>query len=184
MVRGPCKFFNSPQGCNRGESCVFQHQTAGSSSTGLTSPTRSRISAPGDRPPGACDFFWKNGSCKREFDCRYRHVQSDTPSQTDSSRSPYRSTLAPVPTTLLSLLGPTGLAKINGLSTDVFFPSTLSPLSPTQIHNLLKRFLYEDYRFRKTTDVYAFLSLLAHANPTSNTTWVRFPLQYGNNWYL
>lgn len=58
------------------------------------------------------------------------------------------------------------------MSTDVLFPNSSQPKGPADVHNYLKRFLFDNFRFRSTFDVYAFSGLLAEAN-ANNTSWVR-----------
>jgi hypothetical protein len=65
-----------------------------------------------------------------------------------------------------------GLARVTGTGTDVYFsPDSSRDLSPTDAHAALRRFLYDDYRFSTTLEVYAFLRPLSSAH-TANTSWV------------
>ena len=72
--------------------------------------------------------------------------------------------------TLASFLTGDALARLTEPGADALFVHSAKPRTPTDVHNLLKRFLQDDYRFRHTFDVYAFTSLLAEAT-TNNATW-------------
>lgn len=67
-----------------------------------------------------------------------------------------------------------GLAKITGTGTDVYFPIPPNLTTPVETHQHLQRFLRDDFRFKKTFDIYAFLVLLGSASST-NTSWVSPP---------
>ena len=88
--RQPCKFYNSPSGCNRGKSCTFSHtrdterrgggrrlSSASVASDGSSSSRRPQTPTSSSTPPprGVCRFFWDSGRCSREFECRYEHTQ-------------------------------------------------------------------------------------------------------------
>ena len=64
-----------------------------------------------------------------------------------------------------------GLARVSGTSADVFFSAYFNELSPTAAHNALKRFLFDDFRFRSTLEIYAFLKPLSSAH-IGNSSWV------------
>lgn len=73
-----------------------------------------------------------------------------------------------------------GLAKLNSNATDGFFAgSKTSLLSPTEAHDRLKRFLFDNFKFKTSFDVYAFLVPLTSANST-NTLWVSPTLLVSN----
>jgi hypothetical protein len=172
MSQRPCTFFNTPRGCRRGDHCRFLHNTA---STSLPSPVTPRSNSPSSEtsptktPPGACNFYWTSGKCKREFACRFRHIQSSPTDNTGvrTQGSPGMSIDAVAP-----FLTADGLARVTGSGTDVYFaPDSSRDLSPTEAHNALKRYLFDDYRFRMTFDIYAFLKPLSSAH-TANTSWV------------
>ncbi|KAF7376292.1 hypothetical protein MSAN_00044600 [Mycena sanguinolenta] len=99
---------------------------------------------------------------------RVRH-QAFADSSSSPSPSPSHS-----PSTSSNPLAPfltgAGLAKLNALSTDIFFAPPKKPLSPNEIHNSLKRFLRDTFRFQKTFDIYGFLVPLASVD-TSGPTW-------------
>lgn len=173
MSRPPCKFFNTPGGCRRGQACTFAHTSVSRtpppvpSNTGSPSRQREQPNLP-KSPPGVCNFFWTSGECNREFACRYRHIR-DAPNNTPPTPST-TSTSAAVDT-IAPFLTQGGLAKLNGTGTDVFFANPPMALTPTDVHNHMKRFLFDDFRFRKTFEIYGFLTPLMSAN-TSNQAWV------------
>jgi|SRR5882762_9479641 hypothetical protein len=178
MSRNPCLFFNKPNGCRKGSQCQFLHNGAGANVQRPSSPTpssssnaaRGRSQSTSRRaPPGICNFYWTSGTCKREFACRFRHTQPSPAANTE---------LRPqvIPLTSLEAIAPfltkDGLARVAGTGTDVFFSADSSKdLSPTEAHNALKRYLFNDYRFKMTLDIYAFLKPLSSAH-TSNSSWV------------
>lgn len=167
----PCRFFNGRGGCRQGRNCKFSHDTrSGTVSPALSSssnsnPTRIReVNA----PPGVCKFFWSSGKCRLEFGCRFRHTSST------ESRLPGQRAMA-VPTqpvaTLAPFLNEGGLARITGRGTDIFFSNPDKSMTPNEAHNHLRRFLFDQFRFAKTFDVYAFVTPLNSAH-TSNNSWV------------
>lgn len=184
MDRLPCRYFSSSSGCRKGNKCQFAHLNSNRESAAPTGPsgpsttrrtfiprTQSPSSAPTTRaPPGVCHFYWKNGQCNREFDCRFQHDRPDSTHK--SSRAPHASTMRAAEE-VAPFLTENGLAKINSNATDGFFSNVESSLSPTDAHRQLKRFLVDDYKFRNPFEVYSFVVPLCSANPT-NTLWVCF----------
>ncbi|KIK93721.1 hypothetical protein PAXRUDRAFT_828683 [Paxillus rubicundulus Ve08.2h10] len=185
MSRPPCRYINSPGGCRRGKDCHFAHtltsktantrpfSPSSASSDGSSHPNTQRPNASGSPlPKGVCRFFWEHGRCSREFECRYEH----TSKAEGSSRTGPRSTITPSEAVLRRLapfLTEEGLSKMNGSGTDGFFSQDPSAsLSPSEAHNALKRFLQDNFRFRSTFEVYAFLKPLNSAN-ASNTHWTQ-----------
>ncbi|GLB37649.1 putative P-loop containing nucleoside triphosphate hydrolase protein [Lyophyllum shimeji] len=186
----PCRFYNSPGGCRNGAACTFSHgplhdaRPTSSASTAGTGPGSSRQAAgaspgfsrrpqtgkPHNTPPGVCTFYWSSGKCHKEFDCRYRHTLNpaldapSAPSRTESHR------LQSAAAAIAPFLTEAGLVKINAFGTDAFFSTPTKALSPNEAHNALKRYLYDDFRFLKTFDVYGFLAPLSSANSNSNWT--------------
>ncbi|KAF8959737.1 hypothetical protein BDZ97DRAFT_1666780 [Flammula alnicola] len=192
MSRPPCRFEQAPGGCRRGQKCNFTHINNNSTNSGqrIGSPGPSTNGPPSlpntphrqtnsptpssSAPPGVCRFYWTTGSCKREFECRYRHTRSDLTPGTPRSPTSFRINLASQAAreAIAPFLTEKGLTKINGVATDGFFAEDDSQsLSPTDAHNQLKRFLFENFRFKNAFDVYAFLRPLCSAN-SSNTLWV------------
>jgi hypothetical protein len=178
MSRRPCVFFDKPGGCRRGGQCKFLHarSTSPAPSSGRSSPALSQGSSSSIQnslpraPPGVCNFYWTTGTCKREFACRFRHASSSPVQKTIPQSN--RSTLSSTIDSIAPFLTEAGLARVTGTSTDVFFSAdSTKDLSPTEAHSALKRYLFDDYRFRMTFDIYAFLKPLSSAH-AANTSWV------------
>ena len=188
MSRRPCVFFNKPGGCRRGEQCKFLHEASNAqrpsspTPSGRSSPALSQSSSPSSRaplpkaPPGVCNFYWATGTCKREFSCRFRHSESSSPGGNWIHR-PNIPTQSSAIDAIAPFLTEDGLARVTGTATDIFFSADSSnDLSPTEAHNALKRYLHDDYRFRATFDIYAFLKPLSSAH-AANPTWVSIFVQ-------
>ena len=173
-----CRFYQKGH-CRFGDKCAYSHIQTGESpgpSTSAPPSPRSRPSAPPNLPeassplpPGVCSFFWKIGGCKREFDCKYKHIRCDEGPQTTPPRPKFNlagnDAIAP-------FLTEQGLAKINGIATDGFFEEgKLTLLSPTEAHSRFKRFLSDTFRFKTSFDVYSFLVPLSSAS-CHNPLWV------------
>lgn len=187
MATPPCSFYKSPRGCFKGKDCKFAHvnttTVTSRSPSGPSGPSTPRghnsglhpnESPPTSLPAGVCRFYWTRGECKREFECRYRHIRPDSDQEHAPSPSP-RSTLlssSAAREMIIPFLTEKGLAKLNGNATDGFFAgSETSFLSPTEAHGRLKRFLLDNFRFKTSFEIYAFLVPLSSAN-SSNTKWV------------
>ncbi|EMD37515.1 hypothetical protein CERSUDRAFT_114154 [Gelatoporia subvermispora B] len=172
----PCRFLFRPGGCHRGDSCRFSHgipqvgPSRGSRARGRGRATPNAVSGRGGAPPGICRDFWSTGRCGREFQCYYKHVidpsvtlDVSTPSQPSAAQN--------VVDSLAPFLTSAGLAKLSEPGTDGFFSGSGSQdQSPAEVHNFLKRFLADQYRFRTAQDIYGFLSLLSNVN-TGNSKW-------------
>ena len=188
MARRACHFYQSPGGCRKGKNCQFAHIDSTSSSSrgspGSPGPSAPRGNSSHPQPnaqslapipPGVCRFFWTRGQCNREFGCRFRHDRPATAQATPPLPSPRSGnffTSAAAKEIVAPFLTDSGLAKINSNATDGFFAGTeASSLSPTDAHRHLKRFLADNFKFKTSFDVYAFLSPLCSAN-SSNTRWV------------
>jgi hypothetical protein len=179
----PCRYYNTPKGCHHGGRCKFLHTTDTKETQNLSRPSSSASPAPrsppnastrrptSPSPPlprGVCRFYWENGSCKREFDCRFEHTYKT------QTRSTARLTVTSqaAEDLIAPFLTEKGLAKINGSGTDGFFAHTNSTsLSPTEAHSRLKRFLLDNFKFHTALQVYGFLILLSSAN-SANSLWV------------
>ncbi|KAI6041108.1 hypothetical protein EDC04DRAFT_2566184 [Pisolithus marmoratus] len=173
--RSPCQFFSSPGGCRRGDACKFPHvRRNGGRPAGGSAPSTPHSSATTPRSTGnaprSCRFYWESGRCSREFECHYRHVQAPQGSNSlahssnTANSSPLRDRLAP-------FLTAQGLARMNGGPTEGFLSTEMpDSLSPVEVHNLLQKFLFDNYRFQATFNVYNFLMPLKSANP-SNDKW-------------
>jgi hypothetical protein len=124
-------------------------------------------------PSGVCRFYWSTGSCKREFECRYRHT---APPQTAASGAG-DDVAQPREINVTDYLKPEALARLSRSGTDAHFAigsTSSSNLNPTTTHNSLKTFLYDSFRFFKTHNVYTFVKLLENAS-SMNSTWVCIP---------
>ncbi|KAI6040315.1 hypothetical protein EDC04DRAFT_3140449 [Pisolithus marmoratus] len=165
--RRPCRFFGSPGGCRRGDDCHFPHipRNGGSPTPGSAPSTPHSPTHLPPSPRGYCRFYWESGRCNREFECRYSHVQApqaSTHSPDTANSSPLRDRLAP-------FLTEQGLSRMNGGRAEGFVSQDMSSsLSPVEAHNLLQRFLLDNYRFQTTFHVYNFLTPLKSANPSNN----------------
>ncbi|KAJ7045696.1 hypothetical protein C8F04DRAFT_1065834 [Mycena alexandri] len=157
MSRPQCRFYNKPGGCRRGDQCTFSHEHQLSQPP--ASPAAARRGPLPNAPAGVCNIYWSAGNCRWEFKCRYRHTLN--PSLSPSSPSPEWPPSPTTPNPLAPFLTEAGLAKLNAPGTDVFFPPPAKPMSPNEIHNHLKKFLRDDFRFDKTYDIYSFLIPLA-----------------------
>ncbi|KAF8656766.1 hypothetical protein AX16_002444 [Volvariella volvacea WC 439] len=174
-----CRLVNSPGGCKR-QNCQFSHdvgtsagpsasanastssrQTPTNTNQGTSTPRHGSSNWQGRRPSnanangngnkgsdvphGVCKSFWSNGQCPNA-NCALRHMQAPDASTTSTSAA----------------------------SPEAMFQSSSSlnveASSPAEVNGYLWKFLKDDYRFRKTVDVYAFVRLLSMAN-TQNSSW-------------
>jgi hypothetical protein len=170
-----CHFYQAGR-CLYGDKCRKSHTQSvqsPSSSTSVPPSPRSKPSnipeASSPLPSGVCSFYWTTGRCKREFECKYKHIRCDDGPETTSQRPQFNlagnDTIAP-------FLTEKGLAKINGIATDGFFEEErFTSLSPTDAHSRFKRFLSDTFRFKSSFDVYSFLVPLSSAN-CNNPLWV------------
>ncbi|TCD60036.1 hypothetical protein EIP91_010850, partial [Steccherinum ochraceum] len=180
MSREICRFHGTPAGCRRGNTCNFLHvddaraprmATRGRIRPGRggapsRAPTGNNTNTNDGVPPNVCSFFWKTGDCTRGFRCRASHVVDPARAAAAGDTTVASS----IPADLAPFLTDAGLARLIDNSTDVLFGTSTKPKSPAEVHNFLKRFLYDNYQFRNTLDVYSFLALLNDAN-TNNTSW-------------
>ena len=162
----PCRFQSQPGGCRRGAACAFSHISPGHGTgadhrTRVHLPTRNQTSPPA--PQGVCRFYWSKGQCEKDG-CRFRHIRS----QSESTSQPSLTTNSGAD---IPFLTDEGLAKVTGTGTDSLSPKPANPLSPGDVQYKLRRFLADDYNFRKTFDVYAFFTLINSAVST-NPSWV------------
>lgn len=178
MSRRPtCRLYGTSAGCRK-TNCRFSHINPGP----VTGPSTSAAHRPGgsasssgaindvDVPKGICRAFWKTGACNKGFDCRYRHEQDPAKA---SSRSDTGQTTSGVtiPEVLVPLLNAAALARLTEPGSDSLFVPSTKPRTPTEVHNQLKRFLYDNFHFNHVFDIYAFLGLLSEAS-SQNTSWV------------
>lgn len=179
MSQLPCKYYANTGGCRFGDKCRFTHVGAGnargpapvrddSSSQSSRGGRGQRFSSNSDVPRGVCNFFWSSGECRRGFECRFRHERNPA----DAESHVAGDTQAPVRDIIAPFLTPDGMARLFQAGTDGHFPVGSTKLrSPSEVHNLLKRFLEDKYRFRTSADVYPFLDLVTCATST-NSSWV------------
>ena len=162
--------------CRFGGKCKYSHIQAGGSPGPSTSvplsprnqplkpPNLPEASSP--LPSGVCSFYWKTGGCKKEFECKYKHIRCDDGQEIAPQRPKFalagNDAIAP-------FLTEQGLAKINGIATDGFFED--GKLTPTEAHGRFKRFLSETFRFKTSFEVYSFLVSLSSAS-CHNPLWV------------
>lgn len=177
----PCRFYSRPGGCKRAD-CHFAHIASPSpgSPPAADSPIASSGTRPSARttdatastsapvPPGTCSYYWRTGECNRGFGCRYKHdrspdLQAQSPAQ-PTAQPTAASSIAP-------FLTQEGLSRLFDVGSDALFSSSTKPRSPTDVHNSLKRFLWDEYAFRHAPDIHAFLGLLADAT-SNNSSWV------------
>lgn len=115
-------------------------------------PTIDRTST----PRGVCHFYWSTGACDRSFDCTYKH-EARVPTSSSATQS------TDYTPDFFSL---EGLAKNNGSVLD-----TQHTLSPSQAHNHLKPYLFDNFVFRDAFHVEGFSRILASVN-SRNRAWV------------
>lgn len=171
--RQVCKYYNSPSGCTRAN-CFFQHVRENQRMGG------GGVRSFEDVPRDVCSFYWRTGKCKRGFDCRFKHesrlrvhdssilTAAEGPTSTSASAQNAQSAMDRVAPYLTN----SGLAKIHGFKTDIFFADVdAKNLGPNQTHYYLRAFLADHFRLNTTTQMYRFLSLLNSAS-TENNSWV------------
>ncbi|KAH8107252.1 P-loop containing nucleoside triphosphate hydrolase protein [Cristinia sonorae] len=172
MSRAPCHFYGTRGGCRRGTSCHFRHgsdtkdKQSSPSAPSPSSPTTASTAHAGGPPPGVCNFYWQTGDCARGFRCRASH----TINPARAAVAPTATVASSIPAELAPFLTDAGLARMGDMSTDVFFAASGQVKSPADVHNFLKRFLYDNYQFRSALDAHSFLGLLVEAN-TNNPSW-------------
>jgi hypothetical protein len=195
MSRKPCSFINRPGGCREGNRCRFAH-TSNQSRPDSTPPVSSasqrnrqspqthtlHAGPPAAVPHGVCRSYWTTGHCNFGFSCRYKHehgspssTSTTTPFQDQPQNMTRASAAASIAPSVAPFLTEDGLTKLDGTATDGFFSP--GQLSPDETHNSIKRFLYDDYRFRITFDVYGFLAALYNAS-AANASWVSSSIIY------
>ncbi|KAI5123686.1 hypothetical protein M0805_001714 [Coniferiporia weirii] len=163
----PCSFYSRPGGCRHGNRCHYEHvdPTGGRREKGLSSGnTRQPTQNTPRAPPGICNFYWSQGSCNRGFGCAFKHESSSqvTGNSSASAGSQGLETTAP-------FLTATGLSRISGSGADVL-RSSPAKLDPQQTQDHLRRFLRDDYQFRTSMQMHAFVGLLLNATST-NSKW-------------
>lgn len=109
-------------------------------------------------PRGICTFYWSAGACDRGFDCTFRH--DARPGVQDSSSATRPTDYTP------DFFSLEGLAINNGSIVD-----TQHSLRPSEAHNHLRPYLFDNFVFRDAVNVEGFSRILASVN-TRNEAWV------------
>jgi hypothetical protein len=118
--------------------------------------------APIDRtgvPRGICTFYWSAGACDRGFDCTFKHDARPGVQASSSSTQPTDYTP--------DFFSFEGLAINNGSILD-----TQHSLRPSEAHNHLRPYLFDNFEFRDAIKVEGFSRILASVN-SRNRAWVR-----------
>jgi hypothetical protein len=108
-------------------------------------------------PRGVCHFYWSTAACDRGFDCTYKHEARVQVSSSDTQPTDYTP----------DFFSLEGLATNNGSIVD-----TRHTLSPSEAHNHLKFYLFDNFVFRDAIHVEGFSRILASVN-SRNHAWVR-----------
>ena len=109
-------------------------------------------------PRGICHFYWSTGACDHSFDCTFKHEVRD---QVASSSTTQSTDYTP------DFFSLEGLAENNGSVVD-----TQHTLSPSEAHNHLKYYLFDNFEFRNAIHVEGFSRILASVH-SRNRAWVR-----------
>lgn len=109
-------------------------------------------------PRGICTFYWTTGACDRAFDCRFKH---EARTQLPSSAS------EPAADDTPDFFSREGLAINNGSVVD-----EQHTLRPTEAHNYLRPYLFDNFAFRDAFHVEGFSRIFASVN-SRNRAWVR-----------
>ncbi|PIL26781.1 hypothetical protein GSI_11117 [Ganoderma sinense ZZ0214-1] len=187
---GRCRQYGSPQGCRFGNRCKFSHDLAGSApSRGPSSPSassspsrnRSQTSAPG--PPGrstrgrgggpvpqglprnVCQFYWTSGACDRAFDCTFQHIRGGGQAVTAEETTAAQAGDGTQEDDGVDFFSPEGLAAGAGSVRE-----DRHGMNPSEVHNHLKEFLRDNYRFESAAQVQGFVRVLASVNDR-NKSW-------------
>jgi hypothetical protein len=110
-------------------------------------------------PRGICNFYWSTGTCGREFDCTFKHETKPGVQESSSTSEPADNT-----PDFFSL---EGLAINNGSTIDA-----QHSLSPSEAHNHLRFYLFDNFVFRDAIKVEGFSRIFASVN-SRNRAWVR-----------
>src|SRR6267154_761084 len=92
-------------------------------------------------PRGVCHFYWSTGACDRRFDCTYKHEARVQASSSVTQSTDYTP----------DFFSLEGLATNNGSIVD-----TRHTLSPSEAHNHLKYYLFDNFVFRDAVHVEGF----------------------------
>ncbi|KAI0375984.1 hypothetical protein BV20DRAFT_31266 [Pilatotrama ljubarskyi] len=180
--RPPCRAHSAGRGCRFGERCRLSHDRGASApSRGSPSPTpspsRSRLQTPAPPSPNntpnrvlsgvprnVCQFFWSTGICARSFECSFRHVKAAAatpavshPTEVDASQ--------PAQEEDVDFFSTEGLSISIGSARE-----DRHNLNPSEVHNHLKDFVHDKYRFDSASRIQGFVRILASVND-GNKTW-------------
>ncbi|KAH9987464.1 AAA domain-containing protein [Russula compacta] len=109
-------------------------------------------------PRGICVFYWTTGACDRNFDCRFKHeARALVPSESSASE--------PAADDTPDFFSLEGLAINNGSVVD-----TQHTLRPTEAHNYLRPYLFDNFVFRDAIHVESFSRIFASVN-SRNRAW-------------
>ena len=152
-MRGQGHAGNGDRGRARGRGQVRGRGARGGSPGRDNTPNIDRSST----PRGLCHFYWSAGACDRGFECTYKHqarVQASLPVAQSTDYTPDFFSLE-------------GLATNNNSILD-----TRHTLSPSEAHNHLKVYLFDNFIFRDAINIEGFSRILASVN-SRNHAWVR-----------
>ena len=108
-------------------------------------------------PRGVCHFYWSTAACDRRFECTFKHEARVQASSSVTQSTDYTP----------DFFSLEGLATNNGSIVD-----TRHTLSPSEAHNHLKFYLFDNFVFRDAIHVEGFSRILASVN-SRNHAWVR-----------
>ncbi|KAI5827612.1 P-loop containing nucleoside triphosphate hydrolase protein [Schizophyllum commune Tattone D] len=166
MASYPCRFFNSPAGCRRGDSCTYRHEKVTSSYASADVPGRGNAPSPSRTrsftlaPNGICRAYWNTGTCDYGSRCRYAHTATNV-SEEDVAKA--RSGTEPA-------LSNEELARLGIGGIDLLYGVDGAWLPPVQTNGVLRKYLTDDYRFHSAMFIYPFVNCLANVN-TQNPLW-------------
>ncbi|OSD04967.1 hypothetical protein PYCCODRAFT_1475560 [Trametes coccinea BRFM310] len=173
---GRCRGYGTRGCCRFGDRCKFSHDRGGSaSSRGSPSPAASpalsrsqtplpvsppsNSRAPASVPRNVCQFFWSTGSCARNFECSYRHVKQTGPVEGPTTA------VGVSQAEDIDFFSPDGLAiSVGSVREDRF------NLNPSEVHNHLRDFTRDRYRFDKAAQIQGFVRILGSVND-GNKNW-------------
>jgi hypothetical protein len=118
-------------------------------------------------PRGICQFYWSTGACDRGFDCTFKHEAKLQVAASSSATPP-----ADYTPDFFSL---EGLAMNNGSVVD-----SQHTLRPSEAHNHLRPYLFDNFVFRDTTNIEGFSRIFASVS-SRNRSWVSLTLCPHNN---
>lgn len=123
--------------------------------TWRTSPVHQRTNT---KPP-TCRFWLLQGWCRDDDVCRFSHERDASITVATPN------TISPVP-----LLDSQGIATLDVTNSDIFRSLSEKPLTSSEITNIMKPFLFDNFRFHNTFKVYAFWVPFQSAH-RSNSNW-------------